>query len=498
MKKAKKILGLLLAMVLATAMTMTAFAANITISGGESGSEYAAWKLLNATDGGEGKFAYTVNDKYKSVLQEVTGKTTDADIVAYIEALDTDGIRAFADEVYAKVKNLDPEKTTNTNTFESVDQGYYLIAETKVGSSQDSYSLVMLDTAGKENIEVETKEDVPTVEKKVKEVNDSTGETSGWQDAADYDIGDEVSFQLTGTVSEKIGNYEKYYYEFHDTLSAGLAYVENSLSVLINGKDVTESFNISVTVNDDSTTSLNIKCDDIKAISGVTLDANSKIVVEYKATLNENAVIGSAGNPNTVKLEYSNNPYDKGEGKPSTGTTPEDKVIVFTYKLIVNKKDGKTGEKLEGAGFTLYKYSETEKDYVAVGNEITGVTTFDFQRLDAGKYKLVETTVPNGYNKAEDVIFIVEATYDTESNDPQLNTLVVKDANGDNISEGQEAVFNIDVNGGSVSTDVENFSGSELPSTGGMGTTIFYVLGAILVLGAAIMLIAKKRMSSEK
>lgn len=502
MKKMKKIAGLLLAMVMVLAMTASVFAAKITINTDESGSVFAAYKLLNATDGGGGKFAYTVNEKYSDILKSVTNATADAGIVAYISNLDDEGIRTFADAVYGQLGNLTADQTSSNNTFTSVAQGYYLIAETTVGTNTDgstgSYSLVMLDTAGQTDITITAKEDTPTVEKKVKETNDSTGNTTGWQDAADYDIGDKVPFQLTGTVSAKIADYEKYYYEFHDTLSEGLTYDSSSITVKIDETDVTSSFDI-VTEEKEETgeTTLSVKCADIKNISDITLSNSSKIVVEYKATLNDKAVIGSAGNPNKVYLEYSNNPYDKGE--PGTGTTPEDKVIVFTYKLVANKVD-KDGSALNGAGFTLYKFNGTDNDYVQVGNEIKNVTTFTFTGIDAGQYKLVESTVPAGYNKAADLIFTVEATYDTDSAEPQLLTLVVKDASGNTISgpDDENATFSATLNSGEVETNIENLSGTELPSTGGIGTTIFYVIGTILVLGAAVLLVTKRRMNGQK
>ena len=118
---------------------------------------------------------------------------------------------------------MSADYTTKNDEF-SVDQGYYLITETKVGTTgkpaqTGSVSLVMLDTAGNKDISVKTKKDVPEVVKKVKDVNDSTGEKSGWQDSADADIGDEIEYQLTGTVSEKIGDYKGYYYEFVDTMT---------------------------------------------------------------------------------------------------------------------------------------------------------------------------------------------------------------------------------------------------------------------------------------
>ena len=484
MKKLKKLFAAMVAMVMAFAMGVTVYAADITITNGAAGSEYAAYKLLNATDGGEGKFAYTLNDKYAAALKEVTGKTEDKDVINYISGLDADGIRAFADAVFAKIKTLEPEAKTSDDKISGVDQGYYLIAETKTGDEGDTYSLVMLDTAGNDSVTVTTKEDRPELEKKVKEKNDSTGAESDWQDAADYDIGDNVPFQLTGTVDAKYDKYGSYYYAFHDTMSDGLTFNADSVTVTVDGTAVTTGYEV-VTEDLDDGCTFEVRFADLKNIKAVK--AGSKVVVNYTAKLNENAVIGEGGNTNVSKLEYSNNPYGDG-----TGVTPEDKVIVFTYNLIANKVDGNNAP-LEGAGFTLYKLDSTTGDYVAVGNEITGVTTFYFKGVDAGRYKLVETTVPAGYNKADDLVFSVEATYDTTSDNPELKTLVVKDASGKVVSEGTEAIFTATLRTGAVSTDVQNLSGTELPATGGIGTKIFYTVGAIIMIVAAVLLITRKR-----
>lgn len=484
MKKLKKLFAAMVAMVMAFAMGVTVYAADITITNGAAGSEYAAYRLLNATDGGEGKFAYTLNDKYAAALKEVTGKTEDKDVINYISGLDADGIRAFADAVFAKIKTLEPEAKTSDDKLSGVDQGYYLIAETKTGDEGDTYSLVMLDTAGNDSVTVTTKEDRPELEKKVKEKNDSTGAESDWQDAADYDIGDNVPFQLTGTVDAKYDKYGSYYYAFHDTMSDGLTFNADSVTVTVDGTAVTTGYEV-VTEDLDDGCTFEVRFADLKNIKAVK--AGSKVVVNYTAKLNENAVIGEGGNTNVSKLEYSNNPYGDG-----TGVTPEDKVIVFTYNLIANKVDGNNAP-LEGAGFTLYKLDSTTGDYVAVGNEITGVTTFYFKGVDAGRYKLVETTVPAGYNKADDLVFSVEATYDTTSDNPELKTLVVKDASGKVVSEGTEAIFTATLRTGAVSTDVQNLSGTELPATGGIGTKIFYTVGAIIMIVAAVLLITRKR-----
>ena len=206
-------------------------------------------------------------------------------------------------------------------------------------------------------------------------------------------------------------------------------------------------------------------------------------------------MIGSAGNPNEARLEYSNNPYGGG-----TGITPWDKVIVFTYELVANKVDG-SNNPLEGAGFTLYKYDMATSNYVVVkefANDEAGKegkqTTFTFSRLDAGQYKLEESKVPDGYNKAEDLIFKVVAKYETNADNPKFGELKITDLNDKEITDK----FTLNQTKDQATTNVVNLSGTELPSTGGMGTTILYVVGAILVIGAGILLVTKKRMNANK
>ena len=198
MKNMRKVLALVLAVMMVMSLATSAFAADITITGGADGSQYAAYMLLNATTseaGEEGEeddnFAYTLNEKYTAILQAVTGKTEQAEIVDYISALDADGIRAFADDVYAAIveAGLEADAVAEGNTFTGVAQGYYLIAETQTGDAADTISLVMLDTAGNNNITVKTKEDKPKVDKEVEEKNDSTGKTA-WGESADHDLND--------------------------------------------------------------------------------------------------------------------------------------------------------------------------------------------------------------------------------------------------------------------------------------------------------------------
>lgn len=337
---------------------------------------------------------------------------------------------------------------------------------------------------------VEIKSDVPTVVKKVKDANDSTGTTSDWQDSADYDIGDDVPYQITGSMPNNIADYTTYKYTFTDTMSKGLTYTANTAKIMIGITDVTSSFTENVTNTKDGSTTVTWTCKNLKGINGVTLDANTKVVVTYSAKLNEKAVIGSAGNPNEVDLTYSNNP-NKG-GKDETGRTPKDKNIVFTYKTIVNKVDPEQ-KPLKGAAFTLQKKikkTDGTTEYQDVKTITAGdTTTFEFTGLDDGDYKLTETTTPAGYNTITPVEFTISAEHDTDSADPKLTSL------SGNVTTG-EATFTADKDAGSLTTDIVNKKGSTLPTTGGRGTTMIYIIGAALVVLAGVVLAMRKKTSS--
>lgn len=493
MKRVKRVLALLAAFALVLAMAVPAWAASITING--TGKTYKAYKLLNATVSGTGedkKISYTVNEKYAGVLKAATSATDEKGIIKAIEGkTEATAIRSFANDIYAKIKagKIAEDYTSTGKTFANVDKGYYLIVETELDGNADTYSLVMLNTADQDDVTVTSKEDSPTFEKKIKEKNDSTGAESGWQDGADYDINDVVPFKLQGTVPQNYDAYNTYKYVFHDKMSSGLTFDASSVVVKVDGTAITSGCYSVVTESLEDDCTFEVQFENLKNIPAVT--AGCTITVEYNATLNDKAVIGSAGNPNEAKLEYSNNPYGDGTGK-----TPWDKVIAFTYQLVANKVD-KDGEPVEGAGFTLYKWSDDESKYVAVGSEIKGVTTFNFNGIDAGKYKLVESTVPDGYTKAEDLEFTVVATYDTENLEPKFGTLTIK-AGDKVISDGKDNVFTVNLAAGIFTTNVVNLTGTTLPSTGGMGTTVFYVVGGGLMAVAVVLLVTKKRMENKR
>lgn len=500
MKKFK----LLLAAFVATLFAFVggnAFAYTITINNVSKGHTYEAYQIFGG-DLYKGDGATTPTLSNIRWADGVTAFTYDSESDAAKiaeklsgQAFDSETANDFAKEASKHLATVAKSKESTSNTVELTvdDPGYYLVKD-KDGS-QDSkngaYTRFMLQVTGAESVEV--KNDVPTVEKKVKETNDSTGETTDWQDAADYDMGDTVPFQLTAELPKKrVDDYNHYYVEFTDTLSAGLTFKEIT-KVTADGTTLTkDQYQVTKTEKDGKTV-LSIVITDVKAVANITQEEN-KVVVEYNATLNDKAVLGSEGNPNSVELTYSNNPNDTGDGKSkpaNTGKTPKDTVKVFTYQTVINKVGEDEKTPLAGAEFTLVKKNKdgSTKNVDVVKN--AEGTSFTFKGLDAGNYVLEETTTPDGYNTIKPIEFTINAEYDVKSDDPQLTKL-----SGD-VTSGV-AKFDANKADGSLKADIVNRKGSLLPSTGGMGTTILYVIGSILVLVAAVLLITKKRMDAAK
>ena len=387
-------------------------------------------------------------------------------------------------------KHLKQPTASGSSSIEVSEAGYYLIKDkdnSLTGKDGKAYTAYILKVIKDET--VKPKADVPSVIKKVKDTNDTTGETTDWQDSADYDFGDKVPFQLTATLPKtNFDKYQTYYLEFSDTLSKGLEFNADSLTVKV-GESVLTAGQYKITTEKDTATGatkLSVVITDVKALGGT---AGGKVTVDYTATLTTDAVIGAKGNPNEVELIYSNNPNENGTGKPKdTGKTPKDTVIVFTYKTVVNKVD-QNNQPLTGAEFTLFKKMKdgTEKAVSVVKNDAG--TQFTFKGLDDGEYVLKETVTPAGYNTIKPITFKVVATHDVESDTPKLT-----DLNGEKVSGNINFSKNVDE--GSLTTQVENKKGSILPSTGSIGTTVLYVAGSVLVVAAGILLVTKKRMKN--
>lgn len=379
----------------------------------------------------------------------------------------------------------------SANTALSAPAGYYLLKDKDAVTGNDAATLFIVQVNGP--VTVNRKADKPTFEKKVKDVNDSTGDKSDWQDSADYDVNDEVPFQLTATLPTNEADfaaYKTYKLVFHDQQSAGLTFNKDSVVVKYGDQTLgTDSYTLETPATDNDT--FDITINDAKTVkdadgSVITVAAGGKFTVEYTSKLNENAVIGAAGNPNEASLEFSNNPNVGGEG--NTGKTPTDKVIVFTYQLDINKTfNGGTPDDNDLPEFTLYKFDSTTNDYttnvgkVDITKTADGKYTASFKRVDDGKYKLVETKTPAGFNTAADTTFEITAEHDVDSDNPQLTVLKINTTTGNTTT-------------GTVTANVVNQKGSNLPSTGGMGTVLLYVAGiAVFVLAGATLVMALRR-----
>lgn len=574
-----------------TAMADPVTTTNITISDAAQNDEFNAYKLLNLTTSVEGQgadqttnYSYTVNGKYRSVLTTAinalksnavptaTG-TTEADqdkaIIDYVTknvvnnetttTSDRVTARKFAEKVREQIVASDSFKGTDGKldsnkadghataseeyikadsrtkaykaTLSNMAQGYYLIVQTKAaGADGKTMSQVILDTHGQDATDVTVKKDTVTLTKKVQENQDGVANPAkdNWQDGADYNIGDDVPFKLTGTLPTDYANYAAYKYVFHDSPSTGLTVKKDSIKVYKNevseanklaaATDSTSGYKVSSATDDSNPFTVtfdNLKTAKMPNGNDANIAATDKIIVTYKATLNNQAKRGAAGNPNEAWLEFSNDQYNTGEGSP-TGNTPHDKVIVFTFDLVVNKYKNQVDpeHKLNGAGFTLYKATTEDGTYnkVQTGTNAQSQPTYEifnedsnvfrFNGLDSGYYKIVESTVPDGFTKADDVVFSVEATYDTDKDDPKLTKLEIKDADGEVISTDTGAKFTLsgiscdgkNSENAQINTDIVNKSGNKLPSTGGMGTVLLYVAGiAVFVLAGATLVMALRR-----
>ena len=507
MKKTKKLLAFLLAMVMVLAMGMTAMAASettykITIDNSKGGHIYEVYQIFTGdlSKDANGKLILSNVDWGNGVKKEEllaalnnawkTSYTTAAQVADHVKDFQDNSTDAVDfSKIVAAYLTPDPTAKTpvGANNYEisGLKAGYYLVKDEKGALSpdaDDAYTAYILKVV--EDITVTPKSSTSSVEKKVKDINDTTDTTPGeWQDSADYDIGDDVPFQLTATLGDTVSDYTTYKIVFRDKLSSGLTYNENA-TVKLGDTDITNFFTITYNKN---TNLLTVSCDDVKA-ANIGAGNGSKIVVEYTAKLNDDAIVGDGGNSNTVTLEYSNNPNDT-----TTGSTTGDKVTVFTYKVVINKKDG-TGNSLTGAEFTLKKLLKNGTEIVIDATKNEEGTEFTFNGLDDGTYKLTETVTPSGYNTIDPITFTISANHDEESDNPQLT--VISGAKTSD-SEG-DITLTATLSEGKLAADVVNESGAILPSTGGIGTTMFYVIGGALVLVAVVLLVTRKRMSVEK
>lgn len=509
MKKMKKVMALLLSLVMVLAMSVVAFATEegsttsgtYTITAPATSHQYEIYQIFTG-DLHEGTLS---NLKWGKNGKETEGTAVAADVVTALTGVTGKSFNEILAvvEPYANLNSTPIATVTNGATYEAV-AGYYLIKDKDNSvTGTDSYTLYIVKVVG--NVTIDPKSDVPSFEKKIKDTNDTEGTTTGWQDSADYDIGDNVPFKLEVTVAANYAQYKQYYFAFHDNEEEGLSFNKDSVRVYVDNTEITEGYTVVDNPADGCT--FEVVFNDLMAAAkeyNFTVGGGSKIRVEYTSKLNEKAKIGKEGNVNSASLEFSNNPNQEQGGTPDTGNTPWDNVIVFTYKVVVNKIDS-SKKPLAGAAFELSKKVNDEYTRVALVNATQNtegkytlsnetVTKFEWKGLDDGDYMLTEVITPAGYNTIAPIKFTVNAdhtiTWEGENRNTILTSLTGNAATGD-------ITFTANDDKTELATNVVNNKGSELPTTGGMGTTIFYVVGSILVLGAAILLITKKRMSAR-
>ncbi len=512
-KHMKRIVSLLLACVMTLAMAVTAFADDpiyysITINNAEAEYQYTAYQIFSGTLDSTGTILSDIeigngvdNSALTTILTEL--KTNSAyssansldDVIEVLngKSYDSAEAQAFADAVGKHLTtgtaSGEFNATAKTYTIAGLEPGYYLVQTTDLPNA-GAYTRYMLAVV--RNTSVTTKYDVPSVDKAV--------------DKVDAEIGETVTYTLTASLPSNYADYDTYKLIFHDTLSKGLTYA-NNLEVKVGDTVVDSGFTAANAASGDDTaiTVTIANTNNLKDANGdaIAVTKDSKIIVTFNATVNADAVIGGDGNPNKVYLEYSNNPNSGGEGE--TGETPEDVVYTWTYELDTTKIDKTTKEELEGAEFVLYKKDGEKTLYAVVtdGKVASWTATrddattlvsgedglFKVAGLDAGvTYFLEETKAPDGYNLLTAPFeFVINATYEEEVSDTDND--VVK-LTGLNIN-GKENSGNIEK--GIVTASIENSAGTTLPSTGGMGTTVFYVLGAVLMLGAGVVLFVRRR-----
>ena len=524
-KTIKKLLAALLAVAMVCAMAIPAFAYNIKedINKDHSFEAFQIFKgdvegnkISNATWGSnidpdnflpQLKGADTIGPLFanansaRDVLEVISQwHNSDANSIAFA--------RFVCHYLYPTADANPTHAAIGNHTLHFDDAGYYLIVDTtyfKPGDSYVAYNSFMLTvTQANWNVDVTPKVEKPSVKKEVYDNQDGTSNEAGFGSSADHAINEEFKFKLTATLPASnvhvYDYYDKYTVCFNDTLSEGITFDKLDTVEITNGdggaSQVIDAANYTRTPNGSQFFKLSI--DDVKTCApGLNLNDGATITVTYTAHLNDKAFVNttsgsSTENKNSVQLQYSNNPKDS---EAYWGFTPESEVRVYTYQLNNTKyrDDDTQGNELAGAGFRLYSDKDcTEEQEIKLKKNTTDGTyspyfgtgagdemfsdehgQFNVKGLDAGTYYLRETKTPDGYSACADKKIVISATH------TEYNVSLSGESNLNNKIINKKA------------------GGITLPSTGGIGTTIFYVVGGGLMVAAIVLLVTKKRMENK-
>ena len=524
MKQFKNLVALVLVAVMSLALVGSALAANSTITIENKnphisidGKTYTAWKLFDAEytpDGSGVSYSIATNSYFyttsniKTELDKYFTFTVipgdDSKVVVTKKDTYTDATaRTLADALQQYLNTTDaaglywtsPAAASETATISVPGPGYYLITGTAAAKDDATNEVTSAVGAVSVNgtVTIHPKADVPTLDKKAK--GDVVIDTAGEQAIAQ--VGQEIEFEITATIPDTTG-YTTYTYTIHDSWTDGLTYKADSYAVTKDGTAYTGgTFTLA---QDAKSFTYTVPKDDLTP-------AGKEIKLTYKAILNDGAVTTDFER-NTAYLEYSNNPYNDQD----KDRTPDEHVWVIDLNIDVDKVAGSaSGSKLAGAKFKLYKgdgtgdtdwYSWNASDKKVVWTSFANAAEYEtdangklnnqFQGLTQGTYHLRETVPPTGYNAlATDPELVIVAT-------PGTNEATIT-ANGETITNGTVSLTKDDHTAKQpvAVAQVINNAGTELPSTGGIGTTIFYVAGIVLVLGAAAIIIARRKAEQE-
>lgn len=504
MKRTKSILAVVLALTLVFVSGIVAFAAgtySITIRNDAPGHTYEAYQIF-------------AGDLHEKILSNIVwgngisdeGKTKFGDAATKAAAIKTEAdAKAFAKEIaqYLTTSKESAAQSEGKYVIDGLSAGYYLVKDkdNTLVNADDFNTAYIMEVVG--NVVATPKGSKPSLDKQIKH-----NESSTWGVVGDNQIGDTVEFRTITTVPDITG-YVSYDYIIHDTMSVGLTSNVKTVAdvtIKVNDTDVLPTAYYTVTATGNT---FSVKVDVFKAITDGIMKAGDKLYTYYSGVLNAEAKVYDEGKQsNTAYLEYSNNPNKEDEH----GKTQDKTVYDWTFKMGVNKIDGVSGTALNGAKFVLSKKGDLkvadlkcDKDgvptvttgliglvkvadgvyRVAVEGEANVVYVIDAGSAvikgldDAIDYYLYETKAPDGYNRLQGPVkFKISAEYNTDGSNYTSVTATV----GDTEATGLQA-------------NIKNNKGTELPSTGGIGTTIFYIVGAVLVAAAGVLLITKKRMS---
>lgn len=565
--------------------------ASLTIKGNQTqslvGKKFKLYKLFNAENsiGGE-SINYTYNPIYEQAVKTVVAKAlqknvnevTEYMVLDYIQSLNmnpvegtqaeqtTEGaystFRYFVESLRDEIENLNitgeiiianSVRDDNSVLLSGMDYGYYVIDEiSEVEGTHSASSLCMVDTANP-LAQIKIKSDYPNVIKKIQEDDSSNDITDadGWNDIADYEIGQIVPYKYESNIPNMNG-YDTYYYAWHDVMDEALTFQKDSVEIVISGElesGNTKNYKLTkdeyqIVENPVNSETFKVVVENIKSI--VDREFNRKnslneniygqsVVLKYNVVLNDKAALrtGRAGFENDVRLEFSNNPDSTGEG--STGYTPWDTVVCFTYKINVLKTN-EYNLNLEGAKFRLYSdetcnnevyVKKSDKGYIVInrdsvgGSDHTGGSepedavemvstedgTFTIYGLDQGTYYLKETEAPDGYRVLVDPIVIQVIPTFTSDRDGYVKgegatqeTLQKLEATAyvktfySGILKGEDKVLEADAEDGSMNLNVVNKIGMKLPVTGTSALLILFIAGS----GMMICVVISKRKKREQ